>query len=551
MDLTDRLSRRMKGIRMSTNMRRLVGLCAVSVLMTGGLAAAADDLRLVTAAADQDRAAVQRLLKERVDVNARRADGVTALLWAAHWNDLAMADLLLRAGANVNAADDYNVTALARAAENASPAMVEKLLQAGASPNAAQTSGLTPLMIAAKTGSVELVKALLAHGANVNAATTETNSTAVMWAIAEPHPEVARVLIEGSATVNTSTTKGFTPLMFAARNGDVEMAKILLAAGVDVNATGADGTHVLPYAVALGKDEFALFLLEQGANPNGKMDGVQALHAAAGTVIPWLGDWGRRHGAGQFGGYGGGARLSTERRLALVKALLAHGADPNARITTSAMFMNYIGYPKKGAFEPFACGTGDLYGATPLWVAAYTANGTSSQVGFGLMSTSESTGSIIQALLAAGADQHITTNDGTTPFMVAAGLGKATYTPRKPRGDRAPDAEEAVKVLLEAGANINAVNEADFTALHGAAYRGLNEVVEFLVEHGANIDARDFRGRTPYRLAEGSKQSFQFQDWPETAALLEKLGADTRLGVPGTVQERARDLAAAAQQQQQ
>jgi ankyrin repeat protein len=135
--------------------------------------------------------------------------------------------------------------------------------------------------------------------------------------------------------------------------------------------------------------------------------------------------------------------------------------------------------------------------------------------------------------------------------MVAAGLGRATYTPRQPRGDRSPNGEEAVKVLLEAGANINAVNEADFSALHGAAYRGLNEVVQYLVEQGANIDARDFRGRTPFRLAEGSKQSFQFQDWPETAELLRKLGADTRLGVPGTVQERARDLVSAAAQAQQ
>jgi ankyrin repeat protein len=134
--------------------------------------------------------------------------------------------------------------------------------------------------------------------------------------------------------------------------------------------------------------------------------------------------------------------------------------------------------------------------------------------------------------------------------MVAAGLGRSTYTPRKPRGDRSIGAEEAVTVLLEAGANINQVNEADFNALHGAAMRGLNEVVEFLVQHGADINARDFRGRTAYRLAEGSKQSFQFQEWPETAALLKKLGANPRLGIPGTVQERVRDVPAPVAQQQ-
>jgi ankyrin repeat protein len=133
--------------------------------------------------------------------------------------------------------------------------------------------------------------------------------------------------------------------------------------------------------------------------------------------------------------------------------------------------------------------------------------------------------------------------------MVAAGLGRSTFTPGRPRGNRSPGAEEAVKILVEAGADVNATNEADFTALHGAAFRGLNEVVEYLVAHGANINARDYRGRTAFRIAEGAKQSFQFQAWPETAELFKRLGADARLGIPGTVQERVRDVPATTQQQ--
>ena len=99
--------------------------------------------------------------------------------------------------------------------------------------------------------------------------------------------------------------------------------------------------------------------------------------------------------------------------------------------------------------------------------------------------------------------------------------------------------EEAVKILVEAGADVNAVNGAGFMALHGAAYRGLNEV--YLVDHGANINAQDFRQRTAFRIAEGSKQHFTFQEWPETAELLRKLGADTNLGIDGHVQERQRE----------
>jgi ankyrin repeat protein len=158
----------------------------------------------------------------------------------------------------------------------------------------------------------------------------------------------------------------------------------------------------------------------------------------------------------------------------------------------------------------------------------------------------EANAEILRTLLAGNADLRLTTADGTTPLMVAAGLGRSTFDPTLKRGKRSVSAEKAVAVLLDAGADINAVNEANFTALHGAAFRGLNEVIKILVDRGANINARDFRGRTPYRLAEGSKQSFQFQAFPETAAYMKELGADTRLGVPGTVQERNRDLAAAA-----
>ena len=529
-------------MKIATPLRCLVFLAAFCAL--GPAAAAAQDLRLVTAAAEQDREAVLALLGEGVDVNVARPDGATALLWAAHWDDVELVERLLRAGADVNAADDHGVTPLERAAENAGVDMVEMLLAAGADVNARQTSGLTPLMTAARTGSVAVVQALIRSGADINAAVTATGSTALMWAASEPHPEIARLLLAAGADPRASTIKGFTPLMYAARNGDVSTAAALVAAGSDVNEPSADGTHVLPFAIVSGRDAFALYLLEQGADPNGEMGGVSALHAAAGNVSPWLVEWYRRHGRGRLYAGLGGARLGAARRLALVEALLDRGADPNGRITTSTMIMNYIGYPRKGAFEPFACGTGDLRGATPLWVAAYDMNGARGQAHvFAVMPSATTTGvEVMRALLDAGADLHLTTSDGTTPLMAAAGLGPATYTPREPRGVRARSSERAVEFLHGAGADINTTNEASFTALHGAAFRGMNEVIEYLVEHGADIDARDFRGRTAYRMAEGSKQSFQFQSWPDTAALLARLGANTELGIPGTVQERLRDI---------
>ena len=535
---------------------RLVAAGGVALLVVAAAPAAAqDDAPLVTAAAEQDRVAVRALLDAGADVNAARADGATALLYAAHWDDLETASLLLQAGARVNPADDHGVTPLARACENTSVRMVELLLDAGADPNAAQTSGLTPLMTAVRTGSVEIVRALQARGADVNAATVETRSTPLMWAVAGQRMDLVHRLVERGADVHVSTAKGFTLLMMAARNGDIEMARTLLAAGADANALGADGTHVLPFAIALGQDEFAYFLLEQGADPNATVAGVSALHAATGHMVFWLAEWHQKHGASSRG-----SGLTPAQRPPLVKALLDRGADPNARIEASAVFEDYLGYPRRGAFDTYASGLGDPRGATPLWIAAHGANGRpiftvamATGCAGGCPGGDESA-HLVEMLLEAGADPALTTDDGTTPLMVAAGLGRYTNDKNLRRGELKASAEKAVRLLLAAGSDINARNEADFTALHGAALRGSHEVIQILVDHGADLNARDFRGRTPYRLAEGSKQAFYFQEFPETAAFLESLGADTTLGLKGTVQERLRDVPAAdavAEQQQQ
>jgi len=287
------------------------------------------------------------------------------------------------------------------------------------------------------------------------------------------------------------------------------------------------------------------------------MAGIRALHAAVTSVRPWLTEWSQKHGAAAR------ARdLTRPGRRALVKALLARGADPNSRITNSAVFEPWLAYPRKGAFEAYSCGTGDLRGATPLWLVAHAANGRAGIVYNGVdapdandvtpePNLTDMNVELIRMLLAAGADHRLTTDDGTTVLMVAAGLGRCTNERTLKRGRRSLPAEEAVGLLLAAGADVKAVNEADFTALHGASFRGLNEVIQVLVDHGANINARDFRGRTPYRLAQGNKQAFYFQEYPDTAGLIEKLGADTSVGLPGIVQERLRDVSTTIATKQQ
>src|SRR3989442_10095618 len=489
----------------------LLGLILLP-LTVGLAAAAAPDIRLVDAFAERNTPLARTLLKEGVDVNIARADGATALLWAAHWDDREAVELLLRAGASVNAADDHGVTPLARACENASESTVTRLLEAGANPNAAQTNGLTPLMTAARTGNLNVVKALLARGANVNAPTVATHETALMWAVGEGHREIVRALVENGADVHPRAQQAFSPLMAAADNGDIETAKILLAAGAQVNEIASDGTHPLPYAIIVGQAAFAQFLLEQGANPNADIDGITALHAAAGPVDPWLRAWNRLHGGRRA------KRLKLNERETLVEVLLAKGANPNARMTASEMAG--LGFIRNGAFDTFTTGSGDLSGATPLWVAAYASNrGEGSQSFVNRTRGADSSGKVIRSLLVAGARPDLTTADGTTPLMAAGGCGRAAHATNVPRAERQPMAEDATKILIEVGVDVNAANEADFTALHCAAFTGLPELVQYLVEHGADINARDWRGPAPLPPARGAQPALLYPAGPPGAPL--------------------------------
>lgn len=132
-------------------------------------------------------------------------------------------------------------------------------------------------------------------------------------------------------------------------------------------------------------------------------------------------------------------------------------------------------------------------------------------------------------LLDAGADPAAAADDGSTPLMAAAGLGHAGDRYEKFWSPAA--AREAVALLVELGADVNAANEAGFTALHGAAFVGADAAAEHLIAHGADLNAQDFAGRTPYRIAQGHKGGgMSFVSRPSTAALLARLGADTALG---------------------
>jgi uncharacterized protein len=450
---------------MNIRVRTLAILC-VALLLPIATFAASGDLRLVDAAKNRDRDAVRSLLKQHVDVNTPEADGATALAWAAHWDDMETADLLIRAGANVNAANSYGVTPLSLACTNQNAAMVEKLLNSGANPNG--VPGGTPvLMTAARTGDVDTVKLLLTHGADVNAKGTERGQTALMWAVAEKHSEVARLLIDHGADVNARSTSGFTPLLFAAQQGDLDSARMLLEARANVNEASPEDGSPLVVATHSGHEALALFLLEKGADPNATdAYGITAMHYAL------LKGLARVSGVRPISGAG---YLYRPNMPELIKALLEHGANPNARVA------KFPPMPNTRQFKAIDLTPVD---ATPFLLAAASYDAP-----------------IMRLLAAHGADPSLTDRAKNTPLIMAAGFAEGiTHAVDRPQQDD-KDALEAVRAAVELGADVNATNDIGDTAIHGAAYVGADDIIQFLAEKGAKVDTENVYGQTAWTIA--------------------------------------------------
>jgi ankyrin repeat protein len=467
-------------------------VCCIAVFTAMVCASASGaDLQLVEAVKNKDREAVRALLKQHADVNAPQADGTTALDWAAHWDDLETAKLLIGAGANVNAATEYGVTALLLACTNESAAMVQTLVKAGANPNARlQRTGEIPLMRCARTGNADAVKALLDHGANVNAKESWRGQTALMWAAEANHLEAARALVDHGADVHARSAGGFTPLLFAARTGNVDLAAMLLAAGASPNESTPEDGSVLVVASASGHEALSQFLLDKGANPNvADGYGVTPLHFALRKGLFNL-------SAAEFTF----SSLPPSNLPELAKALLAHGANPNARIEK-----NYPAHTR----APFRqTPAPSIVGATPFFLAAASGDV-----------------DLMRMLKAGGADPKLMLKDGTTPLMAAAGINRVQDFSE---GDD-KNALEAAELLVELGADVNAANQKGQTALHAAAFTGVDPIVQFLVEKGAKVDAKDRVGQTAWTIAEAISPVVNNQGslrvHKSTADLLLKLGA--------------------------
>lgn len=453
----------------------LTPLCLVAVLVASAAFAGAGEIStapLADAAQKRDADAVARLLEAGAPVDARQADGMTALIWAAYHDDVDAVGQLIDAGADVAATNRYGISALCLACLGGNAKIVKLLLDSSADPNTTRDGGETVLMTASRTGKLDAVQALIDAGADVNAK-ERRGQTALMWAAAEGHVVVVDALIKAGAEYRDPLSSGFTPLCFAVRGGHIDVTKRLLEAGVDVNRAmkeargGRDepekNTSPLLLAMENGHFELAAVLLDAGADPNDDRTGFAPLHAMSWIRKPEKGD--NERGTPPPRGSG---KLTS---LDFVRELVEHGADVN--------------YAKRSSGgDRLRISTA---GTTPFLCAASTAD-----VDF------------MKLLLELGADPKATNALRQNALMMAAGIDE------KPEGDGPGSAEEhyaAVVFVLGLGAcDINATDINGQTAMHAAAYKSLPKVVKLLDERGADINVwarKSKQGRTPLSIAQG------------------------------------------------
>jgi ankyrin repeat protein len=475
---------------MSKTRVQLAAMAATAGLLLGVMTtvpnAADADMRVAQAAKRRDVAAVRTLLRAGADVNAVEADGSSALLWAAYHSNTELVRMLLDAGAKPDVRNRYGISPLLQASRLGHMPTIQALVDAGADINLAQSEGETPLMAAAAAGSLEAVNLFIRRGANVEARERAYYQTALVWAAGEGHLAVVNALLEAGANPNATsriitlsrgrgdggrmwvdfTSGGLSALMFAARGGQVDVVRRLVDAGATVNYANPDGLTALLIAVINDETDVAAALLEKGANPNdGSLYEAVVLNNV--RLNETVGEATRprpRH-------------ENPITPLQLIERMLARGADP-MRTATYTLHGDTTGQPEPVNQTPF------------------------------LRALQAQDVDVLRLMIASGANVNLAMETGTA--LMTALQGGARFgggfgvQPAAYRFAGTRSAIEAVRLLLDAGADVNGVRENGDTALHIAAQTGNLEMIQLLADRGARLDAKNDAGFTPLDAANGT-----------------------------------------------
>jgi ankyrin repeat protein len=493
---------------------------AAFVLLVGAASSLWGQSPLVGAVERGDRVRVFAMIDQGIDVNIPSSDGTTPLHWAVYHDDADLVARLLDAGARVGVANDYGAVPMWEAAVTGNVAVLEMLLEAGADVESPNPDGQAVLMVVARTNNVDAARLLIDHGADVNRVETWRGQTALMWAAAQKQPEMVRELVVHGASVDVRSmvngwerqvtgepraihrpAGGLSPLLFAVREGCLECARILVEAGADPEMADPEGITPLIMAITNGHFDTAAYLLSLGVDPN-RWDwwGRTPLWAAVDmNTLP-------------HGGRPDLPSLDRTTSIEIIERLLDAGAYPNPQLKLLPPYRS-VG-ADRGADGMLTIG------ATPLLRAAKAFDAPA-----------------IRLLVEAGSRADIPNSRGAIPLTAAAGLGSGVGDTRGwfETSDVQRRSIAALDLLLAAGTEVNASDAASGqTALHGAAAWGWNDVVAFLVDRGADINARDDRGLTPLDAAMGrTGRRGPGEVRAETAALIEGLGGISGTQEPG------------------
>jgi uncharacterized protein len=472
---------------------------------------------LLDAARKPDTALALKLAGSKgTDVRAKSSDGTTALHWAAHHGDLDLVKRLLKAGADANARNDYGSSPIQEAALRGDAAMLTVLLKAGGKVESANDEGETALMTVARTNRIDAAKVLIKAGANVNAVESWRGQTALMWAASQSQPEMVRLLLQSGAKPNavsalrnwarTTTAEprpqwrppgAFTALQLAAREGCAGCARELVKSGAELNAASPEGITALLFAVLNAHFDTAKVLIEAGADVN-------------------IADkWGRAplYSAIDFNTTPRGGRpdrpsSDVATPLEIATLLLDRGADIDFQLKA---------FPPYRLLGPDRGGDSLLTtGSTPLLRAAKACDVPAAKL-----------------LLGRGAKVDLQNSLKLTPLLVVAGSNWA-ITDTRGRFRNEKHCIEMARMLLDAGADINAANNNGQTSLHAAARMDMKDFTRFIGERGANLDAKDRNGSTALDIAEGRTGTAARpgasgpEKHPEVAAVLHELMAKAK-----------------------
>jgi uncharacterized protein len=435
---------------------------------------------------------LQFLLEKGADPDRRTHHGVTPLELAIGQHDSSKVRLLLEAGATADAKLHSGESLLMLAVESGDLDIVEALVQYGAVADWREPHfGQSPLMYAARAGHAEIAGFLLKLGAEPDAVTDIGPTPRFVAPNSVPGFGFGVGILRGGVPADRGRREpipgGMTPLLYAARHGHVEVAKELLQQGASINKMEANGIWPLLMAISNDQVPMAHYLIEQGAAINGQdWYGRSPLWEAVNVRNLYV------HNATYVNG------IVREPYLPLIERLLKAGAEVNARTKETPPFRHFL-LEITGSLEWV-----DFTGQTPFLTAALAGDL-----------------SVMKLLLEHGADPHIHTFEGTSALMAAAGVNwvvAQTWT------EGPEQLLEAVQFCHTLGMDLNHANSMGLTALHGAANRGSDDIIEYLVANGADLTHTDNEGRTPLDWAKGVfLATHPAEPKPQTIALITRL----------------------------